>query len=138
MSDAHAAGQRVGELFGDLSEETAALVRRELRLAREQTAERLQRSAAGIALVGSAAVLGALALGTATAGLVRILDRILPGRSGAIAATLLYGGLAGGFGAIGVQQLRRHAVEASKEAAQTVSDDVQTAYEGAEDGVNRP
>ena len=124
MSDADATGQRIGEFFGDVSAEISALMRRELSVAREQAAERLRRSAAGIGLAAAAAALGGVALGTATAGLVRALDRALPGRNGALAVTLLSSGLAGICAVIGAQEIRRHAFAVPQEAAQAVLDDV--------------
>ncbi len=119
--------QRAGKLFGELSEETAALVRREVEVARDQAADRIKRSVAGVGLLAGATVLGGLALGTLSAGLVRALDRALPERNGALAVTLLYGTLAGALGAAGVRELRRHALAAPEQAADAITGDVREA-----------
>ena len=137
MSDANAAGERIGDLLGSLSEETAALVRRELEAAREQAAGQLRRSVAGIGMLGAAGVFGGLALGTGTTALIRTLDRLLPRRWGAGLTTLLYAGLAGGLAAAGAQELRRHATEIPEAVTEAVSDDLTVAVEGAQHTAGR-
>lgn len=137
MTDANAAGERIGELLGGLSEETAALVREELENVRQQVATQMRRSAAGIGMLAVAGVFGGLALGTGTAALVRALDRVLPGRLGAGFTTLLYGGLAAGMTAMGVEQLRRHATEVPAQAAAVVREDVDRASSQAHEAASQ-
>ena len=107
-----------------LSEESAALVREQAQLIREDLIDELKRLGVGGAMLGGAGLLGLGALGTLTAGLVSLLGG---GTRGAVAVTVLYGGAAGGLAVAGREQLRTSAAR----AADTLERDVQAAAQGA-------
>lgn len=63
----------LGELFSDLSQQTAALVRQEMRLAKAELSENLSDVGRHAAMIAAAAVFGLAALMALTAGIVLLL-----------------------------------------------------------------
>jgi Putative Actinobacterial Holin-X, holin superfamily III len=84
------------ELVQTASAEAVALARQEAELARRELAVKVKQAAPGAAMVGGAALLGALAAGTGTAALVLMLAR----RPGLWAASLGVTGLYAGAGVV--------------------------------------
>src|SRR3954467_7852875 len=81
-----------------LSSDLAALVRQEIRQGQQGLADKGRRAGRAGLLLGGAGVLGAMALGTTTALLVRLLERRLgPGGSGG-PARICPGGATGSRG----------------------------------------
>jgi hypothetical protein len=111
--------QSIAEHVRGLSEESAALVREQAQLIRDDLIDELKRLG-----VGGAGLLGLGAFGTLTAGLVSAMGG---GKRGAVAVTLLYGAAAAGLGMAGRDRLRSTAAR----AADTLERDVQAAAEGA-------
>ncbi|RKS75274.1 putative superfamily III holin-X [Motilibacter peucedani] len=70
---------------------------------------RARRAGKGAALLGGAGAMGALSLGTAAVLVLRVLEAVLPRRTAAFVATVLFGGAAAGLGAAGVAELKRSA-----------------------------
>lgn len=126
------AGDETGEressmtrLLRGLSQETAALVREELRLARDELAQHGRRVGASAGLLGAAGLLGLGAFGSLTAGLIAALG----GRRarGAFLVATLYGAGATGLALAGRKALDR----AAPEAADAIQRDVKAAAAGA-------
>jgi len=116
----------IAQLFRELSQETAGLVREELRLVRDEVAEQGRRVGAGAAVLGAAGVLGAGAFGALTAALIRALGRRRPARGAFLVATL-YGAGAAGLAVAG----RKRLAQVAPEAVDTIQRDVKAAAEGA-------
>ncbi|MGI4895116.1 MAG: phage holin family protein [Janthinobacterium lividum] len=95
------------QLVTELTSETADLVRAEVRRGQQELLGKAKEASKGAALVGGAAILGALGAGTSAVVVVRVLGRILPGPGAAVLATLLYAGGAAALGAAGVTELKR-------------------------------
>ena len=81
-----------GELLRTLTENVQTLVRGEVASARQEMTEKALAARPAAAMLGGAAVLGALAAGTSAVVLVRVLDRFLPPAASAAVATALLGG----------------------------------------------
>ena len=125
------AGQReqaIAEHFSALSQETAGLVREELRLVRAELLDQGKRLGAGAALLGGAGLLGLGAFGALTSALVAALGG---GARGGFLVAILYGGGAAALGATGRERLRTVAPEVVARAGR----DVQAAATGAREGV---
>lgn len=105
-------GERVGEVVDRVTGDAASVVRAEVDRMRAELADTAKRAGTGAALLGGAGVLGALAVGTSAAVLVRTLERVLPRPFAAVVASLLYGAGAAGLATVGVAELRR-ALEAA-------------------------
>ncbi len=63
----------LGELFSDLSQQTAELIRQEMRLAKVELSDKLSDVGRHVAMIAAAAVFGLAALLTVTAGIVLLL-----------------------------------------------------------------
>jgi hypothetical protein len=100
-------GPSSGDPMQALSADLSALVRQELGRFQQELSEKARRAGTAGLLLGGAGVLGAMALGTGTALLVRLLERRLGPGGAATAATLLLGAGANALGAAGLAELRR-------------------------------
>src|SRR3954469_18897405 len=95
--------QSIAEHVRGLSEESAALVREQAQLIRDDLIDELKRLGGGGVMLGGAGLLGLGAFATPTGGLVSALGG---GKRGAVAVTVLYGGAAGGLAMAGRDRLR--------------------------------
>ena len=116
----------IADLLGELSEESAGLIRKELRLIAADLAVQGRRVGASAALLGGAGVLGVGAFGALTAGLIALLGR-RPAR-GALMVAGLYGA---GAGALAEAALKRLG-EVAPEAAQALRRDLRAAATGTQ------
>jgi hypothetical protein len=66
----------LGELFSDLSQQTAELIRQEMRLAKAEISDKLADVGKHAAMIAAAAVFGLSALGALTAGIVLLLIEV--------------------------------------------------------------
>ena len=66
----------LGELFSDLSQQTAELIRQEMRLAKAELSEKLSDVGRHAAMIAAAAVFGLAALMAVTAGIVLLLIEV--------------------------------------------------------------
>lgn len=96
----------LSELVQSLPEQAVALIRKEVDLAREEMVAKARQAAPGAAMVGAGGLLGTLATGTATAGLVLLLARRPRPWGAALAVTGLYAGAGAVLARAGVEQLR--------------------------------
>lgn len=123
--------QSISGLLGELSQESAGLIRRELRLVAADLAAQGRRVGGSAALLGGAGVLGVGAFGALTAGLIALAGR-RPAR-GALIVAALYGA---GAGALADSALKRLA-DVAPDAAQTLRRDLKAAATGAQGGDSR-
>ena len=95
-----------GELLHTLTENIQSLVRGEVASARQEMTDKALAARPAAAMLGGAAVLGALAAGTSAVVLVRFLDRFLPPTTSAAVATALLGGGAAVLAKAGTAELQ--------------------------------
>jgi uncharacterized membrane protein YqjE len=129
-ADGHAHGsdpreQSIGELVKDLASETSTLVRQELDLAKAEMAERGKRAGKGAGMLGAAALVGLLAAGALTAGLVAALDQAMATWLAALIVTVVYAAIAGALAVTGRKQIREAAPPVPEQAIDSVKEDVQ-------------
>ena len=81
----------LGELFSDLSQQTAELIRQEMRLAKAELSDKLSDVGKHVAMIAAAAVFGVAALLTLTAGIVLLMVElgVEPWLAAAITAALM-------------------------------------------------
>jgi hypothetical protein len=124
-------GSSTADLLQSLSADLTALVRQELQRAQQDLSDRAKQAGKGGALLGGAAVLGAMALGTSTAGVVRVLERRFSRGTATFLATVLFAGGAGALAVTGAQELRKaspqQAVAGLREDARAAADGVTSA-----------
>jgi hypothetical protein len=115
----------IADVLSDLSQESAGLIREELRLMVADFAAQGRHVGAGAGLLGGAGVLGVGAFGALTAGLIAALGR-RPARGALLVATL-YGAGAAGLADAG----RKRLGQAAPKAVETVQRDVKATAKGA-------
>lgn len=124
-SDLHDAS--VGDLLKRLSQETSALVRQELELAKAEATEKGKQAGAGAGMLGGAGVAGLLALGTLTATIVLLLDRAMAVWLAALIVTVVWGAIAGFLALRGRDRLKQAAPPVPEQTIETVKEDVRWA-----------
>jgi hypothetical protein len=102
-----AEGGATSELMSAISEDVRRLIREELRRARTELGDSMDSGRRAAALLGGAAVFGALSAGTSAALLVRILDSFLPRPVAGLVATGLFGAAAGALARSATAELQR-------------------------------
>jgi hypothetical protein len=124
-------GGPTADLLQSLSADFTALVRQELQRAQQELTDRAKQAGKGGALLGGAAVLGTMALGTSAALVLRVLERRLPPATSAFLATALFAGGAGALAVIGLQELRK---ASPQDAVAGLRQDARAAAEGLTSG----
>jgi hypothetical protein len=124
--DAATRENSISELLNELSQESAGLVREELRVMRDELAQQGRRVATSAALLGGAGVLGLGAFGALTTAAIAAAGRRHTTR-GALLVAGVYGAGAGLLAESGVKRLGRVAPE----AVETLQRDVKAAARGA-------
>jgi uncharacterized membrane protein YqjE len=85
----------VGELMKEFTEQTSALVRKEIELAKAELTEKGKRAGIGAGMFGGAGLFGLLALGALTATLILALAEAMAPWLAALIVTVVYGAVAG-------------------------------------------
>lgn len=119
-------GASLGVLLRRLSDDTSALVRQELALARAELEEQGKRAGAGAGMFGGATVAALLALGALTAAAIAGLDQAVALWLSALIISAVWAAVAGVLALRGRAQMRR-ATPPAPQTIETVKEDVQWA-----------
>ena len=119
------------DLLRSLTDNLRSLVRGEAESARQEMTEKALAARPGAAMLGGAAVLGALAAGTSAVALVRFLDKIFPPTTSAVVATALLGGGAAVLAQAGAEELQRVGPPIPERTVESVKADVAAVTEQA-------
>jgi hypothetical protein len=122
------------ELLRALTDDVRSLVQQELRSAQAELTGKAQRAGKAAAMLGGAAVFGALAAGTSAAFLTRMLEKIFPRTTAAAFATALYGGAAGMLASAGWEELQRALPLVPEQTVEGLREDVRIATTSARTG----
>ena len=117
----------IGELVKQLSQETTALVRQELELAKAEMAEKGKKAGKGAGMFGGAGVVGLLALGALTAALILALDTAMDGWLAALVVGVVYAAIAGVLALTGKKEVQQATPPVPEQTVETVKEDVQWA-----------
>ncbi|SEK69907.1 Putative Holin-X, holin superfamily III [Blastococcus sp. DSM 46786] len=131
-------GSSTADLLQSLSADVSALVRQELQQAQQELAGKAKQAGRAGALLGGAAVLGTLAVGTSAGLLVRLLERRLSPTTATALATGLYAGGAAALGIGALEQLRRAGPLVPESTVAGVREDVRAATTAADTSPPHP
>lgn len=115
--------QSLGELLGDLSQQTSTLVRQEIALAQAEMTQKARAAGKGAGLFGAGAVLGLALLGAFTAFLILLIALWIPTWLAAAAVTVLYALVVGALALAGRSQVRRATPATPEQTIETVKED---------------
>ena len=125
------ADSSTGELLSTLTENVRSLVQGEVASARQEITDKVLAARPAAAMLGGAAVLGALATGTSAVVLIRFLDKIFPPTTSAVVATALLGGGAAALAKAGIEELRLVGPPVPERTIESVKADVAAVTEAA-------
>ena len=123
------------ELVKQLADQTTALVRQEVELAKAELAEKGKRVGIGAGMFGGAGVLGLYALGALTATLILLLATLLDQAwLAALIVTVVYGAIAGVLALLGRNKVQEATPAAPERTVETVKEDVEWVKQSAKTG----
>jgi hypothetical protein len=112
------------ELVKDLGQETTALFRHEIDLAKAELTQKAKVAVQGAGMFASAAVLGLGAFGALTACLILALAAVMPAALAALIVMVVYA-LVGGVLALRARDRMREATPPAPETVETLKEDVE-------------
>ena len=126
--------QSVSELVKQLSEQTSALARKEVDLAKAELALKGKRAGIGAGMFGGAGLLGLFALGSLTACVILALATAVAPWLAALIVAVVYGAIAGALALSGKSKVQQATPPVPEEATESVKEDVQWAKTRARAG----
>jgi putative superfamily III holin-X len=125
--------QPISDLVKQLSEQTSALARKEIELAKAELAAKGKRAGIGAGMFGGAGLFGLYALGALTACVILALATAVAGWLAALIVAVAYGAIAGVLALSGKKQVQE-ATPPVPETVETVKEDVQWTKQRAQAG----
>jgi uncharacterized membrane protein YqjE len=122
----------VAELLKRLSEQTSALVRQELELAKAELTVKGKRAGLGAGMFGGAGMFALYALGALTATIVLVLSTAMDAWLAALIVTVVYAAIAGVLALIGKGKVQEAAPPVPEQTVDSVKEDVQWTKERAQ------
>ena len=116
--------QSVSELVRQLSEQTAALARKEVELAKAELQVKGKRAGIGAGMFGGAGLFGFFAFAALTATFVLLLATAVTAWIAALIVTVLYGGVAGVLALQGKTKVQEAAPPLPESAVDSTKEDV--------------
>jgi uncharacterized membrane protein YqjE len=114
----------VGELMKELSEQTTALVRKEIELAKAELAVKGKRAGVGAGMFGGAGLFGMFAFGALTATLILALATAVTPWLAALIVTVVYGAVAGVLALQGKNKVQAATPPVPEQAVDSTKEDV--------------
>jgi uncharacterized membrane protein YqjE len=129
-----AADRSLADLMRQLSEQTSALVRQELELARAELTAKGKQAGIGIGMFGAAGIVAVFAVGGLTATLILLLSKAVDAWLAALIVTAVYGAIAGILALTGRSRVERGVPPVPEQTVETVKEDVQATKQRAMEG----
>ena len=117
----------VGELMGELAQQTSTLVKQELALARAELTEKGRTAGVGIGLVGGGGGLALFAFGALTAAVILLLDKAMAAWVAALLVAVVYGVVAAVLALRGKERIEESTPPVPEQTIETLKEDVEWA-----------
>ena len=114
----------VAELVKQLSEQSSALARKEVELAKLEMTEKAKRTGIGAGMFGGAGMIGVAAFGALTACFILALNLAVAGWAAALIVAGAYALIAGGLVLTGKSNLQKGTPPAPQQAVESTKEDV--------------
>jgi Putative Actinobacterial Holin-X, holin superfamily III len=119
-------GERpAADLAKQLSEQTTALVRKEIELAKAELGIKGKKAGMGAGMFGAAGLVGLYALGALTACLIAALSLAMATWLAALIVTIVYGAIAGALALTGRSKVQESTPPVPEQAVDSVKEDVE-------------
>ena len=125
-----------GELMRDLTEQTTALVRKEIALAKVELTEKGKKAGVGAGMFGAAALFGAGAFAAVTACAILALATFLAGWLAALIVAVVYVAIAGVLAMRGKKQVKQATPPVPERAVDSTKEDLEWVKTRAKSGRN--
>lgn len=119
------------ELVKQLADQTTALVRQEVELAKAELSEKGKRAGIGAGMFGGAGVVGLYALGALTAAVILALATALDGWLAALIVAVVYAAVAGVLALLGRTKVKQATPPTPERTVDTVKEDVEVVKQRA-------
>jgi putative superfamily III holin-X len=117
--------QPLPDLLRQLSEQTTALVRQELELAKAEMSEKGKQAGIGVGAFGAAGLVGLFALGALTATFILALATAVDAWLAALIVTVVYAAVAGVLALTGKSKVQQATPPAPERAMESTKEDVE-------------
>ncbi len=124
----------LSELVQQLTEQTSALARKEVELAKAEVTAKGRRLGMGAAEFGAAGVIGLYAGGALTATSILVLATFLEGWIAALIVSVVYAAIAGALALSGKKQVEAGSPPIPQRAIDSTRQDIDAAKRGAKEG----
>ncbi len=124
------------ELMRDLTDQTTALVRKEIALAKVELAEKGKKAGVGAGMFGAAALFGAGAFAAITACAILALATFLAGWLAALIVAVAYVAIAGALAMRGKKQVKQATPPVPERAVDSTKEDLEWLKTRAKSGRN--
>lgn len=121
----------MSELVKQLADQTTALVRQEVELAKAELSEKGKRAGIGAGMFGGAGVVGLYAVGALTAALILVLATAVEGWLAALIVGVVYAAIAGVLALMGRTKVQQATPAAPERTVETVKEDVEWVKQSA-------
>jgi hypothetical protein len=122
------------ELMRELTDQTTALVRKEIALAKVELTEKGKKAGVGAGMFGAAALLGAGAFAALTACFILALATFLEGWLAALIVTVVYAAIAGVLALRGKKQVKEATPPVPERAVDSTKEDLEWVKTRAKSG----
>jgi hypothetical protein len=117
----------VGELLGELAEQTSTLVRQELALARAELMDKGRTAGLGVGLIGGGGGLALFAFGALTASLILLLDKLMAAWLAALLIAVVYAAVAAVLALRGKERIEESTPPVPEQTVETLKEDMEWA-----------
>ena len=133
-ADTEARERPTAELLRDLSDQTTALVRKEIELAKVELSAKGKTAATGAGMFGGAGLFGFFAFGALTACIIAALATAMATWLGALIVAVVYGAIAAVLALRGRRNVRQATPPVPEQAVDSTKEDVQWVKTRAKSG----